>query len=557
MKNKLRFISLIIVFVMLINVLLICFGQNKVHAQSISTDINSIDTSRYPGIQDRIYQLKAKYPNWNFKILYTGLNWNDVIANEYTGHGSSPKNLVQKSDNYQGEWICPICGDRHYDNGSWRCASESAIKYMMDPRASLNESDIFQFEELNNSGYDINVISSMVSGTFLQGQEQTIANVANSNNINAYYLAARLIQEQGKSGSVLTAGNGYNGKYVGYYNAFNIAASGNSTSEIIENALKYASKMGWNSLGASISGGISFLANEYIKKGQNTMYLQKFDVEATDGLYSHQYMQNILAAQTEGATLRNAYMNINSMQSAHTFIIPVYENMPQNVCSRPNSNGTSSVDIDFVRVNVGNSLRLRDAPNGSTTVGWIYKDEIVTRLERATSKVAGTYWDKVQKTNGTIGYAARETYENESSYKLYLVPVINETPPETEKIQIDSKNNVVLVTPDVIVNDIVNVFGNSAKITRNDNSLISNVNELVATGFKVEDRYIIKKGDCNGDGYVDTGDTFNLKKVVLGLSSFSKEIYTKAADVNKDGYIDTGDTFLLKKQILGLANISL
>lgn len=57
----------------------------------MSTNINGIDESAYPGIKDRINALKAKYPNWNFKILYTDLDWNEVISQEYVGHGNSPR----------------------------------------------------------------------------------------------------------------------------------------------------------------------------------------------------------------------------------------------------------------------------------------------------------------------------------------------------------------------------------------------------------------------------------------------------------------------------------
>ena len=224
--------------------------------QSFSTDIEAINTSKYPGIKEKIKSLQSQYPNWKFKILYTGLDWNDVISNEFSGHGKSPKNLVYKSSNYQGEWICPICGDRGYDNGSWRCASEQAIRYMMDPRNSMNASDIFQFEELTNSGSDINTLRTMTNGTFLSGHEQGIIDASNNNNVNAYYIVARLIQEQGTSGTVLTSGSGYNGQNAGYYNAFNIAASGNSTAEILTNALAYAKKKGWTTLEKSIDGGI-------------------------------------------------------------------------------------------------------------------------------------------------------------------------------------------------------------------------------------------------------------------------------------------------------------
>ena len=572
MQKIIKILSSVLILAILLNILISIIYQNKTYAvtQSISTNIDGIDNSKYPGIKDKIKTLQSKYPNWTFKVLYTGLDWNEVIANEFTGHGGSPKNLVYKTSNYQGAWLCPICGDRAYDNGSWRCVSEQAIKYMMDPRVSINESDIFQFEELTNAGCDINILRTMTSGTFLSGHEQGIIDAATNNNVNCYYIAARLIQEQGASGTVLTSGSGYNGQYAGYYNAFNISASGNSTSEILTNALAYAQKKGWTSLEASINGGISFLASQYIQKGQNTLYLQKFDVAATNGLYSNQYMQNILAAQSEGTTLRNTYINTNIMASKHTFIIPVYENMPTDICSRPDSNGTSSTEIDLVKVNVDSSLRIRNNPNGDTTVGYLYKDEIVTRIEKATSKVNGTYWDKVRKSNGTEGYAARETYESESAYKLYLVPVSGDnsnsnnqntsdnTLTNTNKVNVDKDKRIIMVTPDAIASDILETFGGPTKITKADGSFLNGENDSMATGFIVEDQYIVvKKGDCNGDGEVDTGDTYILKCVVLNVKNFSNKYYKIAADVNSDNSLDTGDTFILKKQILGVSNICL
>lgn len=587
-----KIISIVLILTIITSILLSIINQNKSYAvtQSTSTDINSIDDSKYPGIKERIKLLKSKYPNWNFKILYTGLDWNDVISNEYVGHGRSPKNLVYKNDSYKGAWICSICGDKAYDNGNWRCVSEQGLKYMMDPRNSLNASDIFQFEELTNSGSDINVVKEMVKGTFLAGYEQGIVDAANKNNVNAYYIVARIIQEQGKTGTVLTKGEGYKGQYVGYYNVFNRGASGNSTEEILLNGLAIAKKYGWTSLEKSIDGGISFLANNYIHKGQNNLYLQKFDVEATNGLYSNQYMQNILAAQSEGTTLRNTYININSMSSSHTFIIPVYENMPSDACSRPDTNGSSSSDIDVVRVNVDETLRIRNNPNGTETVGWLYKNEIVTRLEKATSKVNGTYWDKIRKSNGVIGYVARETYENEKQYKLYLVPInennnsgdngnnngnnnggnndnnnnggnssnIKNEGKDTLKVKFDRTNNIITVVPNAIANDILEAFGGTAKITKANGSFLNGPSDSMATGFIVEDKYtVVKKGDCNGDGEVDTGDTYYLKCVVLNIKKFENKYYEKAADVNGDGSLDTGDTYILKKQVLGLSNIGL
>lgn len=593
MNKKIKIISLIVILTIIINILISIIIQNKTYAvtQSFSADIENINESKYPGIKEKIKQLQSKYPNWNFKILYTGLDWNKVITNEYTGHGASPKNLIYKTSSYQGEWICSICGEKGYDNGNWKCASEQAIKYIMDPRNSINETNIFQFEELTNSGCDLNTLKSMTKGTFLEGHEQGIIDVANNNNVNAYYIVARLIQEQGKSGTVLTSGSGYNGVGAGYYNAFNIAASGNSTAEILTNALLYAQKEGWTSLDASINGGIRFLAKHYIQKGQNTLYLQKFDVEATNGLYSNQYMQNILAAQNEGITLKNTYINMNSMSSSHTFIIPVYENMPIDPCSKPDTNGTSTTDKDMVKVNVDSTLRIRNNPNGETTVGWLYKNEIVTRLEKATSKVAGTYWDKIQKSNGTVGYVARETFESEKKYKLYLVPInesnssndtnssdkntdnsennqnnsnnntpdssTSKVPTNTSKVKIDNDNKIITVTPDAIAKDILDAFGGPTKITRADKNFLNGESESLATGYIVEDKYtVVKKGDANGDGKINSVDALQILKYSVGTLNLN-EASVKAVDVNKDGKVNSADALLILKYNVGNTNIEI
>ena len=508
-KFVIKFISIILIFILVSSLSLILL-KNRTYAANISEDINGLDDSKYPGIKSMIQSLQSQYPNWNFKIFYTGLNWNEVISGEYMGHNASPKNLVPYTDNYKGAWICPICGEnRPYDNGTWRCASEQAIAYMMDPRNSLNVSDIFQFEELSNVGTNIDNIKNMTTGTFLEGHEQGIIDTANECNVNPYYIVARVIQEQGRQGSELVSGNS------GYYNAFNIGASGANSAEIIQNGIAYAQKKGWTTLEASIKGGIEFVANNYINIGQNTLYLQKFNVTPIE-TYAHQYQQNLIAAQSEGATLRNAYIDINSLSGSHTFIIPVYENMPETACARPDGSEGATVNSDLVRVNVTSSLRMRNEPNGSETVGWVYANEIVTRLEKATTKVGGTYWDKIMKSNGTIGYTARETYDNESPYKLYLVPIVD--------------------------------TGNSGN---NDNTGDTGGTQNPENPSDSGSGTTLKNGDVNKDGKITASDYVLIKNSILGTTTLDDEAKS-AADVNKDGNVTASDYVLVKNYILGI-----
>ena len=72
MEKGKKFLSIIIIFI-IISYCLFGLLSNPIYAanQVISTDINAIDESAYPGFKERINALKNQFPNWNFKILYT------------------------------------------------------------------------------------------------------------------------------------------------------------------------------------------------------------------------------------------------------------------------------------------------------------------------------------------------------------------------------------------------------------------------------------------------------------------------------------------------------
>lgn len=547
--KKLRIIACLLIINILVSIILSLFEYNvEAVTQSIKNDISTIDEKKYPGIKEKIKKLQKEHPNWNFKILYTGIDWKEAITYEYTGHGSSPKNLVPDSSSYSGEWVCSCCGDKVYDSGSWKCASISAIKYMMDPRAFLNSSDIFQFLELSynkESGYSKDVVKSMLSGSFLEKDEyiNAIMEACKKNNVNPYYIVARIIQEQGKSGSVLTKGEGYKGQYVGYYNIFNIGASGNTSEKVILNGLAKAQKYGWTSMELSIEGGIGIIVSSYISVGQNTMYFQKFDVENSDGkLYWHQYMQNILAAENEGLTLRKTLSNINAIDYKYTFIIPVYENMPTNTSTKPVTNKASNdKEVDLIYTNVTSSIRIRNAANGGSTIGYLYSGEIVTRLEKAKTKIGGTYWDKILKSNGTVGYVARSTYDTEATYKEYLVPINNNNTGNSSGNTNTTNNTNSSGNTNTANNTNTTNNTNSSGNTNTTNSNTNNSGSTINTPYK--------KGDINNDGKITPSDYVLIKNHILGTKILKDKAKT-AADVNGDGKITPSDYVLIKNHIL-------
>lgn len=384
------------------------------------TSSSSLNSTLYPGYTTLIDSLKKAHPNWTFTILYTGLDWNQVIKNETTAvHG---RNLIEGDKT--GEWVCSSCGSDKYDNGSWKCASEATVAYYMDPRNSLFEDYIFQFEDLTwvDGVYTLNGINKILSDcTYLQGSRitykktngtkgtinksyaQVIYDAAKANKISPYHLAARIRQEQGPGSKASSTATGTYTGYTGYYNFFNINATGSGSSTIIKNALTYAKNQGWTDPEKAINGGAKFVANKYINKGQSTLYLQKFDVDNTDGqLYWHQYMQNVSASKTEGSTILKTYKSIDSnLKQSFNFIIPVYNNMPTTRCPQP---GSQSIVTQNIQV-TNTSIAVKSSKSTtSSTVATLKKGTNVLRIEIGTTKTNGYYWDKVVLDNGTKGY---------------------------------------------------------------------------------------------------------------------------------------------------------
>ena len=305
--------------------------SNKDKQKYVIYDGKNLNEDKYPGYKELIDNLKENHPNWTFTLFYTKLDWNDVIKNE--GHSDeriSPLNLIPDSSKYPEDWKCEIDKDKTFDNGTWLCASDKAIKNQMDPRNILNDENIFQFLELRYTEgvHTVDGIKSITENTFLQGDNisQALIEAGKKANVDPYFITSRLIQEQGRKGTVLSLGYEYNDKTI--YNPFNINATGNSSEEIIQNAAQYAYEQGWDTLERGLIGGVKFVKKGYIDRGQNTLYLQKFDIVNSDGsLYTNQYMQNLLAPESEANNMLEIYKASETVDSNLNFIIPLYENM--------------------------------------------------------------------------------------------------------------------------------------------------------------------------------------------------------------------------------------
>ena len=348
------------------------------------------------------------------------MDWSEVIIAESTGyHG---RNVVPSTR--ADAWKC-ACNKTVED--VWKCASTAAVAYYMDPRNSLNENYIFQFEQLTydeknqtKEGVELilkpcNYTQGKVTYYDSKGNKKTldktyvdvIMEASKEYNISPYHLASRIRQEQGagNAGSMISGTwTGGDGNYKGLYNFFNICAYGKN---IVQNGLKYAKSQGWTDPEKSIKGGAKILASGYISIGQDTLYLEKFDVvNGGDGYYSHQYMTNVSASRTEGYTIRNTYTNMGllSSESKIKFKIPVYKNMPEQICPQPGTEKPVTQDVEITE----NNVRVRKGKGTNyDIVTTLNKGTKILRIELDNSKTGGYYWDKVVLADGTKGYVAR------------------------------------------------------------------------------------------------------------------------------------------------------
>ena len=297
---------------------------------SNSSDFANLDESKYPGYKALLQEVQQKHPNWTIKIVYTGLDWNNVLDIQSGYSNGEPYSLTQTS----GAWR--DSADNNSYQGGWYKASREAIAYMMDPRNSLDQYYIFQFQNLSSTSGVYTDIEKMINGTYLANNYNK-ANIINAflsasknYNVSAYHLVSRMIQEQ--TNGWCANGYQYQGRTV--YNFANIGATGSTTADIIRNGAEYAYNNHWFSPEMCIQGTAAFLYNNYFKNGQNTQYFQKYNV-VTSNPYTNQYMQNIRAANDEGYRVAKAYESNGQLDLHFEFSIPVYENMPTTACLRP------------------------------------------------------------------------------------------------------------------------------------------------------------------------------------------------------------------------------
>lgn len=465
------------------------------------------------------------HPNWDFIPVVNGLAWDTVVDNEYAGHRNtvyiSPNNgsatrlyCDQSSGTYAEKNGFPfsyvVRDGSNVNSDGWIDASKMAVAYYMNPYNFIgSDVTILQFASLewnfpdnqkgNKAAYD--AICGVLENTFMSvkrnsyntkyvdnngniiytdpsGKKQTldytypmvICAAAKTYNMDPAYLAAKIIGEVGSAGSGSVSGT-YSG-YTGYYNFLNVGAYDSSAGESVANGLTFAKKKGWNNPIASIYGGAEIVANDYLKKGQNTCYYQKFNV-TKNNTYNHQYMTAINGAINTTYMTYTGYKRAGILNNARKFYIPVYNSIPSPVGKEVHfkgysdysgyGNGASGVVTTAATIRSTPSIsgsKVGTVSNGTkVNIMGGYRDTKVTydpnyRINATEYRMFRPLWYHVRTADGTIGYIQEDYVANQNtkslksggSFKLNFIGNGNEKPRfmslDTRVATVDSNGTV-------------------------------------------------------------------------------------------------------------------
>lgn len=561
-----------------------------------------LDSQGFPdSYKDGLRQLHAQYPNWVFVADHNGKDWSDVLENQ---------NVIGRSLTYgsaKSSWksVADGCYDwesgkyTQLDSGGWVQASSALVEYALDPRNFLNADNIFMFENLSfdSSLQDESGLESMVDGTFMDNSSHDLSYdgrnytyitglllAGQESGVSPYHLASRILQEQGYDGHGSSISGTQSG-YLGYYNYYNIGAYARGGLTAVQNGLEYASYPDsstlrpWNTRMKSIIGGAIYLGKSYINRGQNTLYYEKFDMTGR----GHQYMTNVLAPRSESVKSAQGYSDSHKNNIAFIFRIPVYENMPENVCEIPTGDGSPNNRLSDLYVD-GYSL---------TPTFSLYKTEYSLIVDYDTSSVyvGGSTLDSSADVSG-LGYHDLSVGSNDITITVtadngdnqdYTITVVRQdkepdpTPePDPEPdvaypgfsttLSVDEDEKYISgLTVSGYVQDVLDKIDNyngaySKILNKNGNEkdgLVGTGDILItynSTGEEVSRYEIVIYGDVNGDGEIDLFDFVAVKRSILGIAD-PLGVYWKAADCNRDGEIDLFDFVAVKRCILGLGSV--
>ncbi|MBO4399611.1 MAG: SH3 domain-containing protein [Lachnospiraceae bacterium] len=574
--------------------------------------------------------LHSQHPTWVFKADKTGLDWKTAVDNESAFqrslvYYSSPTSWKRVDDlayiwNNNGT----DGGFKKLDGPYWVAANRTITAYFMDPRNFLAESELFQFEcqSFDENVHTLDRVQGLLEGTFMSGNipgeykwksqkvnrdakgkitsidteevlsggtPLTYAEVflesARISGVSPDMLVARVIQEMGTAGnSLIISGN--HKTYPGLYNYYDFDTYADGVTDAITKGLFFASRSAdvaktaanylstaketcrpWNRRWKALYGGAILIGRDYISKGQDTLYYQKFNVSSEHyySLYSHQYMTNIQAPANESRTMWAA---CKDKETAMLFKIPVYNNMPAERAAYPASASTANPNPYLKSLAVEN-FEMTPEFDYKTFEYDLIVDEDTDRITiqaaalATTTKITGAGTITIKPGENTIKIKSTAAYGN---YQEYVINVYREVPEDVELTEhiktscIFDGDYLYGIDPGTTLETLSKVFsiveGGTIKLRDPQGGTVTS--GPIGTGFSIvtpQEKFTpVILGDVNKDGEISIYDLLFIKRQMLGLVKLDEPAML-AADVKKDGTIDIYDMLFVKRHMLSLALI--
>ncbi len=555
-----------------------------------------------------LYYLHSKYPTWKFVPDKINLTLEEAATGE-------EGNVVLQTGN-KNYWYSekPIEGDYYFIN-------KQIITSFMDPRNSLFEEVIFQFLDLESS----KDIMSDDSFKIIAGATGNLNNYINefklagtTFGVNPLHVMARSKQEGANKSKKVVVNNvtsyvadygAVTGTYTtdtgrkstqgysldGYYNFFNIGSYKDSNYPYtVQRGLAHGAgfigydkcltigedqkpfydttkcepmtyQRPWNTPQKAISGGAEFIANTYVKMGQDTLYYQKFNIASYTeyDIYAHQYMTNIYAPMAEAKTMRSAYSAANLMNSEFTFVIPVYKDMPADNYQPVDKD--SNTKLASITIN-DKTITGFDKDVVEYTQNYVSEKDTIkvgAKTDSAVATVTGT--GDYKFVNGFVKVELVVTAENgnKATYTLNLKHVIPEQSIKVDdivsKMGVKVDGNIMYgISPDTAVSTLINTVTKnkgSAKVV--DSNGKAKNSGIYTTGDKIEIKGTVEvktytisvRGDINGDSKISILDLLLVQKHILGKTELKGAQYY-SSELNIDNKISILDLLLVQKHIL-------
>ncbi len=516
----------------------------------------------------KLRELHKEHPTWKFIALDTKISWDVLVKNQcVTG-----RNLLQEPDAWKSfdedayDWKNSTWYS--FDSGNWNQACTEVITHYLDPRNFLDK-NIYQFLVLSDDGatVDPTVINQILKNTFMYDKEcdtglsyaEGIIKAAKEAGASPYMLVARLLLEQGSKGNSLAHGYEIGGKK--YYNHFDIGAYAHSGNSAIYNGAVYAKGKGWDTAYKALVGGAKFLVKSYVGVGQNTLYLQKYDVvDGGNGFYGHQYMTNVLAAVDEGATLRKTIESAGADKTELNFLIPVYKNMPDSTPALPLKTGNANNLLSDLKIE-GKEIKFDKYQSTYEIITDDAHINITATPSNKSAKVEGA--GKIALQEGVNEITITVTATNGLKRQYHIIASssasvnyeIGYNTTETLITGVEAGATLEKFKEKLTLTGYTAVFTDASGKEKTADAIMKTGDfvKLSYNGKEVKTFRVVIYGDSTGDGKLTSADLLKTQKSILGIISINDAPFKEAADFTKDGKVNSRDLLACQKRILGLS----